>query len=306
MPSSRFRSWDRAFDTLSRPVKRLLNISDRRDDWVSECLAASPSAAHDAEIEKYFRTKTQSGASAPATSPALSVFICFTQRSGSTRLGELLTSTGKLPRSRGDFSWRSVVTRSDKHGINSLEQYADHLIEAQSEHGVFICKTSAPQLSMLTQRNLIPRLFTAPRFIFLRRRDLLGQAISFGIAAQTGNWNTRKGFDSPEPKYNPAVLASRIRSITAANAWFQEYFALFGLPVFDVVYEDFVADEAGTVSAITEWLGLGPSQIDLGKTDLQPQRNALNAEWRKRFIAESRLRLDAGSAPLWDAQSHQQ
>ena len=306
MLSPRFRSWDRAFNTLSRPVKRLLNISHHRNDWVRKCLEASPSAAHDAEIEKYFQTKAKSGAGETAISPALSVFICFTQRSGSTRLGELLASTGKLPNSRGDFSWRGVVNRSEKRGINSLEEYADHLIKAQSEHGVFVCKTSAPQLSLLTRKNLIPRVFATPRFIHLRRRDLLGQAISFGIATQTGYWNTRKGHAAPEPQYHPTVIANRIRSITAANAWFQEYFAIFGLPVFDVVYEDLIADEAGTISAITEWLGLGPSQVDLGKTNLQPQRNALNTEWRKRFTNESKLRLDAGSAMLWDAESRKQ
>ena len=94
-----------------------------------------------------------------------------------------------------------------------------------------------------------------------------------------------------------------MRSITLANAWFQEYFAILGFPVFELAYEDLIADETGTVSAITEWLGLGPSQINLEKTNLQPQRNALNAEWRKKFLSESRQYFGADGANLLNATS---
>lgn len=303
MPTPRSRSWERAFNTIGRPFKRLLNISTPTNDWVRECLEASPRAAHNERIEEYFKEKSASGAREIKLEPVQSLFICFTQRSGSTRLGELLASTGKLPASKGDFSWRGVKNRSEKRGISSLEEYCGYLIKTQSEHGVFVCKTSAPQLALLTKRNLVPRVFATPRFIHLRRRDLLGQAISFGIATQTGQWSTRRGQAVSEPQYHPKVIANRMRSITLANAWFQEYFAIFGFPVFELAYEDLIADEAGVTSAITEWLGLGPSQIDLEKTNLQPQRNALNAEWRKKFLSESRQYFGTDDASSWDATS---
>ncbi len=303
MPRHRSRSWERAFNAIGRPIKRLLHISTPTNDWVRECLEASPSAAHDERIEEYFKEKAASGAQEIKLEPVQSVFICFTQRSGSTRLGELLASTGKLPASKGDFSWRGVRNRSKKRGIRSLEEYCGYLIKTQSEHGTFVCKTSAPQLALLTKKKLIPSAFAGPRFIHLRRRDLLGQAISFVIATQTGQWSTRKGQAVSEPQYNPKVIANRMRSITLANAWFQEYFAILGFPVFELAYEDLIADETGTVSAITEWLGLGPSQINLEKTNLQPQRNALNAEWRKKFLSESRQYFGADGANLLNATS---
>lgn len=298
MPTPRSRSWERAFNSASRPFKRLFNISGPTNDWVRECLENSPHAAHDERIEDYFKEKAASGAREITLAPVQSVFICFTQRSGSTRLGELLASTGKLPASKGDFSWRGVRNRSEKRGISSLEEYCGYLIKTQSEHGVFVCKTSAPQLALLTKRNLVPRVFATPRFIHLRRRDLLGQAISFSIAAQTSQWSTRRAQTAKEPEYHPKVIANRMRSITQANAWFQDYFAVFGFPVYELAYEDLIADEPGTISKITEWLGLGPSQIDLEKTNLQPQRNALNAEWRKQFLSESRKYFGVDGAQL--------
>lgn len=260
----------------------------RRDDWAGTLLRSSPPSSHEAKVRRFFKNRKVVRPSRVSAQPVQPVFICFTQRSGSSLLAELLASTGELPQAKGNFSWQVIVKHSKRNKYGSFEQYCASLVWLRRGNGFFACKASAAQLSFLTKEKLIPKVFAAPRFIHLRRRDVLAQAISFVIARQTGQWNIRKQVKAEEPVYDAAAIAARVRAIAAANAWFEDYFALFGFPVFEVVYEDLAADPAATISDITEWLGLGPSQIDRERTSLKPQRNALNDEWRSRFLDESR------------------
>jgi LPS sulfotransferase NodH len=255
-------------------------------------------AAHERNIIAHFARAGAGASPAVRVEPTPSVFICFTNRSGSNYLAELLASTQKLPAAGELFNWPYVVKQSENHGFGSFEEFCGHLIRTRSVNGVFASKVGWSQLYFLTRMRLIPELFATPRFIHIRRRDVLAQAISYVIAEQTGQWKSDsapKWFAQSEPVYDADAIAGRIKSFAVANALFEEFFASFRFPLYQVVYEDFVRDELGTIRAITDWLGLGAVDVDREQTRLEAQRSTVNQEWRERFISERMAYFASGA-----------
>jgi LPS sulfotransferase NodH len=248
---------------------------------------------HERKVVAHFARAGAGARPGTGAEPTPSVFICFTNRCGSNYLAELLASTQKLPAAGEVFNWPYVVKQSEERGFRSFEEFCGHLVRTRSVNGVFAGKVGWSQLYFLTRMRLIPELFATPRFIHIRRRDVLGQAISYVIAKQTGQWKsdiTRRERDKqlaqPEPVYDADAISARIKSFTVANALLEEFFASFRFPLYQVVYEDIIRDELGTIRAITDWLGLGAANVDRGQTRLEAQRSTVNQEWRERFISE--------------------
>lgn len=259
-------------------------------------------AAHERKVIAHFARTGSVASRVIRAEPTPSVFICFTNRSGSNYLAELLASTQKVPTAGEVFNWPYVLKQSEDHGFESFEEFCAHLIRTRTVNGVFASKIGWSQLYFLTRLRLIPELFTTPRFIHIRRRDVLSQAISYVIAKQTGQWKSdsrRREQDNrlvePEPVYDADAIAGRIKSFTVANALFEEFFASFHFPLYQVVYEDFLRDELGTIRAITDWLGLGAANVDREQTRLEAQRSTVNQKWRERFISERMAYFASGA-----------
>lgn len=248
-------------------------------------------SVHEKEILKFFRKKGAGEEFEFARKAIPSTFICFTNRSGSNYLAELLASTGKLPLAGEWFNWPNVINFSERREAKSFRHFCHLLARGTSRNGRFASKIGCSQLYFLSRSRVIPELFGSPHFIFVRRRDVLGQSISYLIAKQTGQWTSniprkRQPAAPANVVYDGQAIARHIRSISATNARFEEYFATFNFPMMEVVYEDLVADEAQKISAITDWLGLGPTSVEREEVRLKPQRSSLNDEWRARFLSE--------------------
>jgi LPS sulfotransferase NodH len=244
-----------------------------------------PPSNHEREIVRYFKTVKSEAQHSQQFKPYPSVFVCFANRSGSNYLADLLASTGKMPRAREIFNVPVVLKLSKQNKAESFRHFCQMLARSYALDGLFASKVAWQQLYFLARTRMIPEVFAAPRFIHVRRRDLLGQAISFVIAHQTGAW-TSEQVPEREPLYDSVAIADQMGRIADAAARFEHFFATFGFPHLDVAYEDFVKDKASCVSDITTWLGLGPSTIKEEKTHFQRQRNTINDQWRERFLAE--------------------
>lgn len=267
---------------------RVAPKNTHRQAVVPEFPLAYQPGTHEIRITKYFAQRGGIGhVGGSARFPA--AFICFTQRSGSNHLAELLASTGKLPLGEEIFNWPYVTKRSESRHLTTFRSYCESECLKRSRDGWFSSKLSSSQLYFLARIRFLPNAFE-PRFIFIRRRDLIGQAISYVIARQTGNWNSHLEATKTQqsrPAYDANFIRARAIAIGRENVKFLQFFATFAFPFYEVVYEDLIQNEAGVVSDITQWLGLGPSVIDVSKTELRPQRGRVNDEWRQRYSTDS-------------------
>jgi len=131
--------------------------------------------------------------------------------------------------------------------------------------------------------------FAHPRFIHLRRRNRVRQAVSWALAAQTGHYSSQEAaIRAPlaEPTFDLQLLDGLHRLIREADEGWDSFFAESGIEPLRLWYEYLVPNLELALAGILAWLGVpAPGRIELGGLRHQPQATTLNVEWEGRFRA---------------------
>lgn len=229
--------------------------------------------------------------------------IAATARSGSNFLADIMSATGQLGYPSEYFN---RLNTADALGTMSdaLEERIRHLLSTGvSSNGVLSIKVLSAHLPFGSMD--FADFFPNPIWVWLRRRDLLGQAISWVIATQTNAWTSLQPAISP-PTYDTKQIRQRLLQIISGNAKWELYFARNGIEPVALWYEDIVANRHGALCQIAARLGVSlPDHA--GTPNYQLQRTSINQEWREQFIREygdlnsfhSLRRAEAGTWSDW-------
>src|SRR5262249_43741868 len=115
--------------------------------------------------------------------------ICTVPRSGSNWLGQLLASTGLLGHPLEYFNSPARRALTDpKYPDDPRLQVARVLTTGPISNGIYGVKLFVSQFREIQDGVRLTRDLPNLRFILLRRRDLLGQAISWARALQTNQY----------------------------------------------------------------------------------------------------------------------
>lgn len=127
--------------------------------------------------------------------PEILCAIASTPRSGSSLLGRLLLANGVgVPNEYFNHSPHIAFLARRWDLINGkqeldIDEYMQTLFKYRTtKQGVFTVKAHWDQFYLFLKNGVLNRYLFAARFVMIRRRDLLGQAISYEIASQTGQW----------------------------------------------------------------------------------------------------------------------
>ena len=212
------------------------------------------------------------------------LIICFTNRSGSTFLAEALRSTGKLGIGGEFFNFEYVKQFSLKNNINNFVDYCLKLQEQHSLCGIFCTKLGWEQLCFLMRIGILPKVYQSPNYIWVRREDVLSQAISFSIADQNKVWNSNQKAVTDKVKFDWNDINNRLQSIICTNANFDLFFRTQTIRPYKAFYKSFSKNISAEIRQISEWLGLTNVDVDPLHISLKVQRNKLNKEFKKRFL----------------------
>jgi LPS sulfotransferase NodH len=216
-----------------------------------------------------------------AAGHADSYWICATPRTGSSLLCGLLESSGVAGHPESYFrqpdeqSWaaRWGIVRSPG-GAFSYADYVQAAIAAgRTENGVFAARLMWGTLEEVVGKlgtvypdlcgadaGLLNRAFGHARFVYLRRGDILKQAVSWLRAEQTGVWFETDQSEQEQPEHEPRFDFGRIHELVQLidehNMAWQEWFASAGVRPHRVRYEDLDADPVGVTCGILDFLGL--------------------------------------------------
>jgi trehalose 2-sulfotransferase len=230
--------------------------------------------------------------------------ICATPRTGSSLLCGLLASTGVAGnpesyfRQQDEQSWAARWGISDSDGRVEYALYLQSALAAgRSENGVFGARVMWGTLDEIVDKletvypdlarrdiDLLNRAFGQLKFIYLQRRDVVAQAVSWLRAEQTQVWVAQRDEPQGEPHFEFDRLREMRGIIENHNAAWQTWFTAVGVEPHRVTYEDLDRDPVGMTRRVLDFLGL---ELPAGRT-VQVRhcrlRDRLNAEWVERYI----------------------
>jgi trehalose 2-sulfotransferase len=224
--------------------------------------------------------------------------ICATQRSGSTLLCKALARTGvagrpeeyfeALPHTGLPAQPRDYLPQLDLLPLRQgppLPPFAERLAEAvrlgTTPNGVFGVKVMWSYFAPV--RDDLLAALPEPRFVFVRRRDRLRQAISLWRAIQTQQWNADDRA-AGEPVYSRAAIDQLQARLADEEAAWERWLA--GRDALALVYEDLAERPADAVAAVLDHLGLDAPAGREAEPPLRRQADALSDEWVRRHGAQ--------------------
>ena len=216
--------------------------------------------------------------------PEKSVIVVAETRSGSNFLCALMANTGKLGNPQEYFSPHIIYENAE----TISERYQVALNKGMTDNGVIAIKLFAHQLDWINKDNYkLSDLFPNRHWIWLRRKDLLGQAISRTIALQTESWHSNTTSASM-PVYSAITIMRALKYISIAETRWNLFFIRNNLSPLVLWYEDLVIKPEDMIMQISSYTGvdISPDNINMD-VHTSIQRTDLNAEWRNRFLAES-------------------
>ena len=222
--------------------------------------------------------------------------LCATPRTGSTLLCSLLSSTGVLGRPASYFREPDEEMWARRLGVpvvgGRAQDYGAFLravrAAATTDNGVFGARVMWGSLERITgglrtgttrpDLALLERVLGSSAVVFLRREDVVGQAVSWCRAEQTGFWQQGDSVVRP-PKRDVALLEGYVRTIRAHNEAWQSWIDRNGAEAEHVTYEQLVRDPRSTVGAIADRLQVVVPASWRAQSPHQRQADRTNAEW---------------------------
>jgi trehalose 2-sulfotransferase len=208
---------------------------------------------------------------------------------------------GDLPRTGAGIRDDSTPPRAPEHSsLLGLPDYGAHLERTlelgTGPGGVFGAKLMwrhlaelqtlasryRPEYGELDRHELLAALFSDPRYVWVTRRDKVRQAISLWRALQTRNWRLQHADDDSEAElhYSFRGIDHLVRSLSADDAGWEEFFHADAIAVKHVFYEDDLErDRGATVRAVLEHIGVTPPPDWRPAEVMQRQADSLTEEW---------------------------
>jgi LPS sulfotransferase NodH len=213
-------------------------------------------------------------------------------------LCELLRSTGVAGRPEEHF----CDEESFWSAYWGVTRFADHMRAAVAEgstpNGVFGTKVMWDYFGYLldnlaalptnrgrslSDRALLERAFPNLRYVWIRREDVIAQAVSWARAIQTNQWSTNdQAHTDRRPRFDFAQIQALVHKATEHQLAWKCWFDAHGIEPFRISYEELVADMQVVTRQVLAFLG-----VNLPDAQIEPeggkQADALNARWAGRY-----------------------
>ena len=164
-------------------------------------------------------------------------------------------------------------------GFVVMWSYFDHVVQMLQE---------IPAYSNLNGPQLFAAVFNRPKYIWMRRRNRVQQAVSWAIADQTGVWIQKMG-EKPRlgarPRFDFDVIDDLYNLIVAYEAGWANYFRENHIEPLILFYEDVVASTRDAARHILEFLGVPfAHDFEIAPPTVQKQATQLSEEWTAAYL----------------------
>jgi LPS sulfotransferase NodH len=217
--------------------------------------------------------------------------ICTSGRSGSNLLCQYLSSTGMLGNPLEYFNGGGRRLLGYPEYPDDPSKQIDWIVtEGATPNGIYGLKIFPAQVEQIEKSIRWTELLPDLKFVLLKRRDILGQALSAVRALQTEQWRASMPARGPA-LYDGAQIYERLKIAARDYARWDIFFARRAVAAAVIIYEVFLVDPQSAVDQVADLFGLrGQARAAGERIDLKSQRDAITEEWRARFLDEYRGR----------------
>src|SRR5213078_2671499 len=151
-----------------------------------------------------------------------------------------------------------------------------------------------PVYKNLNGAELLAVVFRKPKYIWMRRRNHVEQAVSWALACQTGIWSQKADKKSQArvmPKFDFKVIDEWCNRIAAHDEGWANYFRENQIEPLVLFYEDVVASHRSAAERVLEFLGLSlPPGLEIPPPAVEKQATRISDEWAARYRQLKRAR----------------
>ncbi|RJE84154.1 Stf0 family sulfotransferase [Paracoccus onubensis] len=223
-----------------------------------------------------------------------SAILC-TARSGSSLLSVALEAYGFQFReylNTGDLLKRVVLDAE----VTQTSDLARPFEQFATQDGRMSIKMPPLGLVFLFMMGEFPKNLDPWRFVYLRRQNLVRQAISGAVARRTGQWTHVMAARSEisDDDYSFEEILRILNSANQENRMIERFIGMLGLPVYNVIYEEFVTNQKVVLAEIAAFFGCDLNNYPEAanhKPWIERQSTDLNKRWEDRFREDLLKRL---------------
>jgi len=221
--------------------------------------------------------------------------IAFSPRCGSTVLSNTLSRFGVgLPTEYFQYPYDENVFFSS-HDEKDVLSNISELVSNHAPNGIFSSKMTHDHRAYLDDqlRSRLDGILPLHKWIFMRRKDTVAQAVSWYVAETSSQWHLSSAshvIKHQNIEYDFFSILSRLMIIGANNANWDTYFKVAGIFPLDIIYENLVSDPLSEVSAILEYLDIDRPVSDVvlerdgGLKQISKHSSAIYRTLESRFI----------------------
>jgi LPS sulfotransferase NodH len=239
---------------------------------------------------------------APVALARLAYVVCGGPHAGGAALCEVLADTGRAGRPAEYFDIREDARGAWAHrfGVEDPSQYLDKVVEAGTgANGVFGLELHWHEVTALMSafgadpRGVdidaqLARRFETRRYIWLRRRNKVAQAIASYRATVGSVWRigpnlaelpsreAAAGFDAERIEHHLALVEHFDRQ------W-QTWFRMSRQRALVVIHEDFREQHERTVTGVCDFIGVNGPGLRVAPPRLEGPVDAISLDWEAQF-----------------------
>jgi LPS sulfotransferase NodH len=236
--------------------------------------------------------------------PLISYIIASVQRSGTHLLCSILRSTGVAGRPGEHFFCKRTETWEERWGSPSRAAYVERMLrQGSTPNGVFGFVAmwtyferiidmlhQIPAYHDLDRSQVLNTIFNQPKYIWMRRRNRVQQAVSWAIASQTELWSQKPG-QAPqveEPlQFDFKLIDQRYDQIITEEQNWENYFRENRIEPLVLFYEDVTTSNRATAECVLKFLGVPiPVGLDITPLTVEKQATKMSEQWAASYIAQ--------------------
>ena len=215
-----------------------------------------------------------------------SYVVCSTPRCGSSLLCEALCNTGLAGAPTEYFDQNQMGRFRDAWKLGDTDGYLEALmLRKTGPNGVFGIKSHYHQLREFFGESLDLSALPNSRFIWIGRRDVLRQAVSYARAVQTNQWASTHESTNPNPQFDLQQIRQFKQQIEFEQLEWQRFFERIQVNPLIMVYEEFSQNLLQATKQCLDFLDIEfDTMLSIQDMTLRKQADHLSDEWIRRYL----------------------